>query len=249
VGNAAERAFDLVVVEAGSLKIQAAQLPLARLFEEYAVDVLATQPGGLPLAKPLSWGLAGRPPQGLALSPSADERLLLSGAPLEAGTFSFVLEVEDALGRRDVRELALTVVPPDLHLTVDLPEALAPGDGVIAHVQSSVDIDGATFRVRDGLLPQGLTLLADGTLAGGLPKELPEGIYVFTVAYQLGPTELSFRTVALNVNVAEARRLRGCGCGSTGSGLGLLVLVAHLLGRRRSSGKLARKSGPSGWIR
>jgi CARDB/Putative Ig domain len=242
VGNADERAFDLVVVEAGTLKIQAAQLPLARLYEEYAVDVLATQPGGLPLAKPLTWGLAGRPPEGLALSPSADERLLLSGAPREAGTFTFLLEVEDALGRRDVRELVLTVVPPDLHLTVDLPEALAPGDGVLAHVQSSVDIEGATFRVRDGVLPEGLTLSENGTISGALPKELAEGVYVFTVSYQLGPTELSLRSVALNVNVADARRLKGCGCGSTSSGLGLLLLLAHSVGRRRSSKKADKKS-------
>jgi uncharacterized protein (TIGR03382 family) len=239
VGNADQRSFDLVVVEAGALRIQASDLPIARLGQEYAVDVLAVAPGGVPLAKPISWGLSGLPPLGLLLSPSSDERLLLSGTPEETGVFSFVLEVEDALGRRDVRELALVVVPPELHLTVDLPEALAPGDGVIARVQSSIELPQAVFKVRDGLLPPGLALAEDGTLTGALPVDLAEGIYVFTVAYRLGLNEVAMRTIALNVNVAEARRLRGCGCGTGSSApaiaLALLLLAARGPRRRRFS--------------
>lgn len=233
VGNAATRTFELVVVEAGAVAISASELPLARLGEEYAVDVLASAPGGLPLARPLSWGLSGAPPVGLVLSPSAEERLLLTGVPEEVGTFTLLLEVEDALGRRDVRQLVLHVVPPVLHLTAQLPEAVAPGDAVLAQIESSVELEGAVFRVRDGLLPAGLALADDGTLRGKLAADLPEGIYAFTVVYRLGASDVSMRTVALNVDAEEARRLKGCGCGASGGAPAIALLFWVLLGARR----------------
>lgn len=246
VGNAATRTFDLVVVEAGAVAISASELPLARLGEEYAVDVLATAAQGVPLARPITWGLSGAPPRGLSLSPSAEERLLLTGVPEEAGSFTLVLEVEDALGRRDVRQLVLHVVPPALHLNAVLPEAIAPGDAVLGQIDASVELPGAVFRVRDGLLPAGLELLDDGTLRGRLDSEVAEGIYAFTVVYRLGATDVAMRAVAVNVDADQARKLKGCGCGASGGAPAIALVLFGLLLARRRRRPGSRPSAPIG---
>lgn len=243
-GNIADQGFDFVVIDPSTVRVSSVDLPLAVVGEEYTVDVLASAQGGALLVKPLTWSLSGQVPPGLGTSAN-DLRLLITGTPLEVGTFELSLEVQDALGRHDVRALVLQVVPRDLRLLVDLPEAVAPGELLDGKVEASTPLEGGVFRVRDGNVPAGLQLSSDGTIGGALPAELPEGIYVFTVAYRQRLTDVAFRTVAVNVNKAEARRLKGCGCGAGGGApsLALFAALALLASRRARSWQSAPAPG------
>ena len=233
VGNTDERALTLTVVDPSAVRIEAAALPAAQLDVEYTVDVLAKPAPGVPLARPLSWAVAsGVLPVGLELVPS-DDRLLISGVPREAGLFEFTLQLQDAVGRVDSRELALLVVPRSLSILGELPVAVAAGQDVSVRLTPSVTLEGATFRLRDGALPPGLEVQADGTVAGQVSSDAPERPYTFTVAYGVG-AGATFRAFSVAVDAKAARALKGCGCQGAG-GLEVWAALAALaaFARRR----------------
>ncbi|MER8830136.1 putative Ig domain-containing protein [Mesorhizobium sp. M0938] len=105
---------------------------------------------------------AGTLPPGLNLSAAGD----LTGTPTTAGSFNFTVTATDANGFTGVQVYALSIGAPTITLA---PSTLADGTGGIAYAQGLSATGGTapySFALTAGTLPTGLTLAADGSLAG-----------------------------------------------------------------------------------
>ncbi|MBK7860588.1 MAG: hypothetical protein IPJ65_18715 [Archangiaceae bacterium] len=233
VGNTDVKAFTLVIVDATALIITTYSLPVATAGSPYAVDIQAQNAGMAPLSTPLTWSLAtGFLPSGLQLM-KLDDKLLISGTPLVAGIFPFSIEVVDARGRSDSSSLVLEVRAQNVTVQGDVPAELVPSQRV--SVQFTL-VGPAPARVvwtvRDGKLPDGLSMDESGLLSGDVAANADLGTYSFIVAPTADGKELTFATYSTDV-VTELSAKRGCGC-SGAEGLLVLGAVAMLLRRRRA---------------
>jgi uncharacterized repeat protein (TIGR01451 family) len=150
---------------------------------------------------PYAWSVAGGTlPPGLALQSNG----LLSGVPTSVGSFAFTIEVIDALNVTATRSYSLDVVVAPLVIVTPAP--LAPPIGVSGPFSVVLQADGGlppyTWSLSSGALPPGLTLGADGRIAG---TPTAAGSYTFDarVADSLG--HATSRTYTLVVeSVASA---------------------------------------------
>jgi hypothetical protein len=122
--------------------------------------------GGLP---PHAWSvLEGELPGGLALSP--DGRI--TGTPSEAATRVLTVQVTDAASVSDTREYELQVFAEGpVHITTT---ALPAADHGFPYDFALGAAGGAlpyAWQLLDGSLPEGLSLLSDGTITG-VPAEI-----------------------------------------------------------------------------
>jgi hypothetical protein len=130
-------------------------------------------------------------PEGLALDPNL---LAIEGRPVEAGTFTISLRVEDADQRSDEATLALEVIP-DLHiLTSTLPPALV-GAPYLAPLEAAGGSPPYSWRVASNLLPDGLYLV--GESIEGTPQIAGEFAFSLAVSDSRGQDEL--RSYAIRV--------------------------------------------------
>jgi hypothetical protein len=110
----------------------------------------------------------GALPPGLSLSVEdlTDDDVLLTGIPEVAGSFTFVLQVEDTDGNRASREFTLQVLAAT-RVVIQSP-TLAPGLAGAAYSTQlrSCPASPTTWSVVGGTLPPGLTLSANGQLTG-----------------------------------------------------------------------------------
>lgn len=124
------------------------------------------------------WTLeAGALPRGLALSPSGTPGRL-SGTPEAPGRYLFIVAVVDGSGARAERSLALEIEPEDL-IPVEITTTELP-DGT-ATLPYSATLSGTggnggpyLWELAAGVLPAGLSLSSEGTLAAtiaGTPVE------------------------------------------------------------------------------
>ena len=134
---------------------------------------LFTQAGGVGAVNfSLQSGLL---PSGLTLDPNG----VLSGVPVQPGSFPFVIKATDANGCSGTVNYTLTIGCPVLTLS---PTSLS-GGMVGANYAQALSVSGAfagsaAFSVSSGALPPGLTLGANGALAG-VPTTV--GSFNFTV--------------------------------------------------------------------
>ena len=106
--------------------------------------------------------VSGTLPAGLTLAADGT----LDGTPTEAGSFPLTVEATDSNAFTGSRDYTLLVVAPVIDLA---PLTLPDGDAGVAYSQAISASGGAapyTFAVTTGVLPNGLSLAADGTLDG-----------------------------------------------------------------------------------
>ncbi|MEN9800347.1 MAG: hypothetical protein RL653_4044, partial [Pseudomonadota bacterium] len=160
-GNRATGSVKVRVVASGSLLIRTLELPDAMTGSDYVADVQASMAGTATLASPLTWSVAaGELPSGVTLTTSLD-RGLFSGKALEAGLFSFTLQVEDASGRVDTADYVVRIFPNTFRISADVPVSLFPGEQV-ALTLSSTSASPVSWRLYSGALPPGVSLSAEG---------------------------------------------------------------------------------------
>lgn len=149
-------------------------LPVARVGQAYNQFFNQTGSIGLPI-----WRLgSGSVPPGLSLNEFSG---LLSGTPIQMGTFNFAVSATDENGCPGSQAYTLTVVDCNASPIAVNPAAMANGFVGTAYSQTLVATGGTpprTFTINAGVAPNGLTLSTTGLLSG-VPTA--EGTYNFTV--------------------------------------------------------------------
>lgn len=242
VGNVDRRVFALTVVDAAPFGIQTFTLAAATVGAEYLQQILAANPSGAPVSTPVTWGVSGQLPDGLALEPSTGELLIISGRPTKAGLFRFRIEAVDGQGRGDAVNYVLNVGTVASTLSIELPEVVTPGTEVAASFSADPAVDGAHYFLRDGLLPPGLTLSKDGAVSGTVAPDAMLASYSFSIGY--GPSRdslVGLRTIGLTVSDRLPAKKSGC---SAVGGLELWALAALVGVAARRRRQLSGGSGP-----
>ncbi|MFZ1830113.1 MAG: putative Ig domain-containing protein [Candidatus Competibacteraceae bacterium] len=170
-GGTASYTMQVNVPAPGQLQVSLNGPTEAPLGQPYSAVLLAQ--GGTP---PYAWSLlAGRLPPGVSLSGNGT----ISGTPSSSGTFSFSVQATDKNGLTGFGAFTITVGEQEaLEVSLNGPPAGAlnvPYSGVLSATGGSAPY---SFSLLAGKLPTGLTLDADGTLAG-TPTEV--GTFAFSV--------------------------------------------------------------------
>lgn len=159
-----------IAVTAEPLLISTATLPDGDTATAYSARLEAT--GGV---RPLTWATtAGALPQGLTL----DGEGLVSGMPTEAGTFTVTIEVTDADGTTDDRELTFEIEDASPMITSMLLPPARAGGPYNAQIEVTGGTSPYTFTLVAGTLPNGLSMDGAGAITG-LPDD--DGSFTFTV--------------------------------------------------------------------
>ncbi|MEQ8978892.1 MAG: Ig domain-containing protein, partial [Deltaproteobacteria bacterium] len=159
-----------IAVTAEPLLISTATLPDGDTATAYSARLEAT--GGV---TPLTWATtAGALPQGLTL----DGEGLVSGMPTEAGTFTVTIEVTDADGTTDDRELTFEIEDASPMITSMLLPPARAGGPYNAQIEVTGGTSPYTFTLVAGTLPNGLSMDGAGAITG-LPDD--DGSFTFTV--------------------------------------------------------------------
>ncbi len=181
--------------------INTASLPNGATGAAYSQTLSAS--GG---TTPYTWTIStGTLPVGLTLSPAG----AIAGNPTVAGTSTFTVQLTDATGVTASKQLTLTIVTG---LTILTASPLPPGEVNIAYSQMLTASGGAapyTWALTGGALPGGLTLAANGAIAG---KPVTAGAFSFTV--QATDSNHATADATLAVTIAAAVTI------STGATLG-----------------------------
>lgn len=174
-----------VIIRAGKqtapLAIEVTNLPAATEGAPYTAGVGAA--GGSEAG--YRWRIAeGALPRGLAIAEAGTYVTTISGTPLQAGDFPFLLEVTDSDGNRDSEPFVLEVQPRTAPLTIitaSLP-AGAVGRVFVARIEATGGAQAGYVWESLDPLPPGLYLAAEGTpytTLSGTPEAT--GRYPFTV--------------------------------------------------------------------
>ncbi|MES2736436.1 MAG: SdrD B-like domain-containing protein [Verrucomicrobiota bacterium] len=172
VGCTSTRAYVLTVT-CPSIVISPASLPAAGQGAAYNQTLTATNGNS-----PYSWAVtAGALPPGMVISPSGQ----LSGTvTASSGSYSFTITATDGRSCVATRSYTVPVACPVLQVA---PASLPTGTANVAYSQMLTATGGTapyTWVLAGGTLPAGVTLAADGTLAG-TPAAGSSGSYTFTV--------------------------------------------------------------------
>lgn len=179
--------FDDVLVSHTTPSITTRSLPGGIVTRSYNQTVDASGGNG-----PYSWGItSGNLPSGLTLSSSGT----ISGVPTEVQNTSFTIQVTDAEGTVDSKQLSINIVPvPPPNITTS---SLLEGTVGIYYNQVLSANEGTPpykWSVVSGQLPPGLSLTAYGELLGNPTRS---GNYSFTVRVE--DTTAQSDTQALSV--------------------------------------------------
>jgi hypothetical protein len=160
-----------LTIDCPAITVSPATLPPAQVSAFYTQTL--TAPGSVGA---LTWSSTGTLPPGLSLNSTTG---VLSGTPTQTGSFNFTVTARDA--NLCTGATAYTVVvQPCVPLTVN-PPTLPPGALNFPYNQTLTAAGGAgsySFSLSAGVLPNGLTLSAAGTLTG-TPTQT--GVFNFTV--------------------------------------------------------------------
>jgi hypothetical protein len=173
-------------------------LPGASAGVPFTADL--TPEGGI---APYTWSVADGSslPAGLSLSPDGT----LSGTPQAAGTYPFTIQVTDAGDPAQIATEQLTLqvsAPPVAVTTQALPGAVAS----IAYSQQ-LSADGGvapyTWSLASGSLPAGLTLSANGIIAG-TPKTTGTSTFTVQAADAENPAQTATKQLSITVVANKA---------------------------------------------
>jgi hypothetical protein len=196
-GSSATKNLTLIVKPSAPLTITTGQLPRGSVGSTYSQVIGAS--GG---QTPYSWSKeSGNIPGGLTLNQSTG---VISGAPEQAGTSSFVIKLTDATSASVTATLSIIINPAISALVVET-ESLP--DGVVGQDYSqslkAVGGNGAySWEIRTGKLPDGLRLSESGTISGR-PTTSGEVEFDVRVSDQSGQSA----TALLSIDVDPAPQL------------------------------------------
>jgi len=160
-------------------------LPVAAVGVPYRYELKATAG-----TAPYAWAKKkkkkfGALPEGLSLSSDG----VISGTPTTQGASNFTVLVNDAGDRQASKPLTLEVGPPPPPLSIKtdtLPQALQ-GLLYTAALEASGGVGPYTWKIDSGVLPDGLTMTADGAISGR-PSTPGATSFVVSVKDSLGTT-------------------------------------------------------------
>ncbi|MGV3623203.1 MAG: CARDB domain-containing protein, partial [Archangium sp.] len=239
IGTVDERASTTPVIDALPFSIVTGTLPDGAVGEQYLQIVAVANPAGAQVSTPVQWRvLDGQIPPGLAFEPSDQETIALSGTPTRPGRYVLTLQATDAQGRVDDRAYVISVVSRAVTASGDGTRAVKPGESVSIAFTATPMPEGGQWFWREGQLPPGVTVNADGTVTGTVPEDAPQGLYTFSMS--VGPSAVESVAVVwwtIDVNVNANPPKTGCSAG----GVELAALASLLvLSRRRRKSPLAR---------
>lgn len=190
-GQSATRELPIVVLE--PVAVAAISLPTATQGRVYATQLVATGGDGF-----YDWSVSGGAlPTGVELASAGG----LIGTPEDAGAFAFVVRVTDGAGRTATRTLTLTVVRAPTIRTPSLP----PGEVGVAYdaeLEATGGTGAYTWSVTSGVLPDGLSLSADGRITG-----TPSAIGSASFTVEVEDEASASHTRAFTIVVAEIQAL------------------------------------------
>ena len=135
-------------------------------------------------APPYVWSIvSGALPSGLTLSSVTG---VISGTPMETGTFTFTLQVSDATGVIAQTVISLVISAPAI--SIQTAGVLPPGTAGVIYTQifQAANTTGVvTWSLAGGSFPPGLTLLPNGALSG-LPSQAGDFGFVVKVTDSSG---------------------------------------------------------------
>ena len=180
---------EISVLDPNELSIMTAELPNGFVGLSYdPIQLLATE-------DEVSWEVTeGSLPVGLTLSPEG----VISGAPLEEGTFSFVVKAEDSTDNSTYEEMTIEIdgiASAPVFITESLPHAT-----VNTHYSASIEVEAtpnASFSIVEGELPSGVSIDKNGVVSG---TTLNAGVYYFTVKAHNGVLPDAFADYTLVVD-------------------------------------------------
>ncbi|MBM4380407.1 MAG: putative Ig domain-containing protein, partial [Deltaproteobacteria bacterium] len=231
-GNRATGSVKIRVVGAGSLIMQAVQLPDAMVGSDYLADVQAAMANGTPLASPLTWTVsAGELPAGVTLS-SVNDRGVFGGKAVEAGTFSFTLQVEDAVGRVDTADHVVRIFPSAFRVSGEPAATYYPGDEVTLQLAATTS-SPVTYRIYSGELPPGLRMTEAGLVSGFINSDPEVSVGGYNVVLSARASDGAESFSALSFNVVRRPEAAGCSAGAGGPSAWLVALALGSLRLRR----------------
>jgi len=147
---------------------------------------------------PLTYAVtAGALPSGVALDVNSGA---VTGTPTAPGTYKFTITATDATGVKGAQPYTIIIADP---LAVVGAGTLPNGIVQLAYAQAVATTGGTgpiTFALTTGALPPGLTLRADGTLAG---TPTAGGVYNFTVAATDARGRTASRATAVTIDAGS----------------------------------------------
>ena len=185
----------LFTVAAPTITLAPSTLPGSQVGVQYPTISLSATGGTSPYTFAIT---SGALPAGLTLGTGGS----LSGTPTAGGAFSFTVTATDAAGFPGSRAYTLTITPPSILV---VPTSLATGDVGRPYSQLLEAINGTapyTFAITSGALPAGLTLGANGLLAG---TPTAGGTFSFTVTATDASTGAGPYTVRRPIRWASRR--------------------------------------------
>lgn len=245
LGNRAERALEIHVVEGDALRISSGLFPLAFTGEPYLGGCIEAAGGG----GSFSWEVDPTTlPPGLEHW-AEGSTLCLEGAPLRCGFFRVGLQVADGRGQKIATQIPLSVECGALQLRSDEVRPVEVGEEIAFQLRA-LPSEQPRFLLYRGSLPAGLSLREDGLIQGVVSGDQPAERYdaILELSDPLGRRSLSALTMRVEPPLSDGgpavAKRDGSSCSSGGGGVSLGALALGLLGmiawpRRPSLGKPA----------
>ncbi|MDP3953900.1 MAG: Ig domain-containing protein, partial [bacterium] len=179
---------DLSIIVHPAPDIITSVLPPATLNIEYSQPIIAT--GG---ATPYVWSISvGSLPTGIHISDSG----LLTGTPVQTGTFVFTIQITDLNSSKTSREFTLEVNPINIETTL-LPDVFV-GEAYSQILQILGGTSPFGWSISAGSLPTGLTINSSTGEISGSPTVV--NIYNFTVQVADANNDVAFKDLSITVH-------------------------------------------------
>ena len=181
----AQRVEEEVAITVIPYDLTIADIPPVEAKYNEPLKIAPSAAGGVP---PIVWSIQGTVPKGITLNATTGE---ISGVPLSAGTFDFVVKVNDAKRRSVSKNATIQITTDPLAIaTSSLPSAKA-GVPFHAEITSSGGILPVNLSLKSGdRLPPGLTL-AKGKISG---TPSAAGSFSFTIMAEDSNTSVKSQT-------------------------------------------------------
>jgi len=187
------QAFQVAINPATPPTISTISLAPATAGTAYQQQTFSATGGTLPFTWSIS---AGSLPAGLTLAPNGT----LSGTPTAVGTSNFTVKVTDAASQSDTKAFQIVVSPAPTPLSITTSSLPAGEVGAVYPQQTLSATGGAppyTWAITTGSLPAGLTLAANGAIAG---TPTAAGTSNFTVTVTDAPGQPATKALQIVIN-------------------------------------------------